>query len=96
MQATEAVEANSRGDAGAGSRLTALDRRDEDDSFVPGGAGGEVTEELFNISSGWSLEVLGDSDDDEARPSAHHFSGCVKPSSTLDHLPSQGPANGSN
>ena len=68
VQATEAVEANSGGSARAGSRLTALDRRYEDDDFVPGGAGGEVTEELFNISSGWSLEVLGDSDDDEAPP----------------------------
>ena len=95
MQATEAVEANSRGGAGAASRLTALDRRDEEDCFVPGGAGGEVTEELFNISSGWSLEVLGDSDDEEARPSARHCSCCVKPSATLDHLASQGPANGS-
>lgn len=83
MQATGAVEANTGGSAGAGSRLTALDRRVEDDDVVPGGAGGEVTEELFNISSGWSLEVLGDSDDDEARPSARHCSGCVEPSGTL-------------
>ncbi len=30
--------------------------------------GGEVTEELFNTSSGWAVEALGDSEDDEARP----------------------------
>ncbi len=65
QQVGEGEDGSSAESSGAAARSGTGRRRE---AGVREARGCEVTEELFNISSGWAVEALGDSEDDEARP----------------------------